>query len=62
LDQETSSERQGRKLDSIIDMMTEKWDRMDRYWFQKNRFLDHKMRQRGYQKDNVVNILPGLPN
>lgn len=35
-----------RKLDVIIDTMENKWDRMDRYWFQKNRHLDQKMRKK----------------
>lgn len=35
-----------RKLDAIIDTMETKWDRMDRYWFQKNRHLDQKMRKK----------------
>lgn len=35
-----------RKLDSIIDTMDTKWDRMDRYWFQKNSHLDQKMRKK----------------
>jgi len=35
-----------RKLDSIIDVMEMKWERMDRYWFQKHRHLDQKMRKK----------------
>ena len=33
-----------RGLSEIIRLMDLKWHRMDRYWFQKNRHLDRKMR------------------
>jgi len=33
-----------RGLAQIINIMEMKWQRMDRYWFQKNRHLDRKMR------------------
>ena len=35
-----------RKLDTIYDLMEMKWERMDRYWFQKHRHLDQKMRKK----------------
>ena len=37
LDSDRANMRGERKLDAIIDTMETKWDRMDRYWFQKNR-------------------------
>jgi len=40
LDTDRANMRGERKLDSIVDTMETKWDRMDRYWFQKNRHLD----------------------
>ena len=46
LDTDRANMRGERKLDSIIDTMETKWDRMDRYWFQKNRHLDQKMRKK----------------
>jgi hypothetical protein len=45
-DQENDDLRGERKLDSIIGLMETKWARMDRYWFQKNRHLDQKMRKK----------------
>ena len=35
-----------RTLEQINNIMDQKWQRMDRYWFQKNRHLDRKMRPR----------------
>ena len=35
-----------RRLDSIIEAMKMKWDRMDRFWFQKNRHLDLKVKKK----------------
>ena len=46
LDSDRANMRGERKLDAIIDTMETKWDRMDRYWFQKNRHLDQKMRKK----------------
>lgn len=34
------------KLDDIIKTMIKKWDRMDRFWFQKNRHLDWKVKKK----------------
>ena len=45
-EQEEQDLRGERKLDSIIDIMEMKWERMDRYWFQKHRHLDQKMRKK----------------
>lgn len=45
-EQEEQDLRGERRLDSIIDIMEMKWERMDRYWFQKHRHLDRKMRKK----------------
>ena len=34
-----------RKLDYILDAIKNKWERMDRYWFQKNKHLDLKVKK-----------------
>jgi hypothetical protein len=47
-----------RNLAQIINIMEVKWQRMDRYWFQKHRRLDRKMRTK---KDNVSYPGPAPP-
>lgn len=47
-----------RNLAQIINIMDVKWQRMDRYWFQKHRRLDRKMRTK---KDNVSYPGPAPP-
>lgn len=39
-----------RTLEQINNIMDQKWQRMDRYWFQKNRHLDRKMRPRNHNQ------------
>lgn len=41
-----NSSLEERRLDSIIEAMKMKWDRMDRFWFQKNRHLDLKVKKK----------------
>lgn len=48
-----------RKLDFILDSIKSKWERMDRYWFQKNKNLGLKVKKQ--HKDQPVEYQLNYP-